>query len=103
MNVSCWLALLLYRYSIEIHFEVYKYVIFPYRTVYIIPLWGGFQARLLDNQEGANAERYVFGKLSVRRFQRRPVLAPVLLEPLLWRYRPWEVGPGGVILRRRIR
>ena len=30
-----------------------------------------FQARLLDNQEGANTERYVFGKLSARCFQPR--------------------------------
>ena len=54
-----------------------------------------FQARLLDNQEGANsanAEQYVFGKLSARCSQRR-----------LFRYRhysnhgtyqPWEIGPG---------
>ena len=32
----------------------------------------GFQARLLDNQEGANTERYVSGKLSARCFQRPP-------------------------------
>ena len=31
-----------------------------------------FQARLLDNQEGANTERCVFGKLSAICFQRRP-------------------------------
>ena len=30
-----------------------------------------FQARLLDNQGGANTDRYVFGKLSARCFQRR--------------------------------
>lgn len=34
----------------------------PYRTVYI--------ARLLDNQENANTERYLVGKLSSRYFQR---------------------------------
>ena len=31
-----------------------------------------FQARLLDTQEGANTERYVFGKLSAIGFQHRP-------------------------------
>ena len=31
-----------------------------------------FQAQLLDNQEGANIERYVFRKLSARCLQRRP-------------------------------
>ena len=31
------------------------------------------QARLLGNQEGANAERYVVRKLSARRFQWRPL------------------------------
>ena len=36
------------------------------------PLGAVFQGRLLGNQEGANTERYVFGKLSARRFQRRP-------------------------------
>ena len=58
--------------------------------VYITPPWGVyhtphtpvgcishspgafFQGRLLDNQEGANTERYVFGKLSARYFQPRP-------------------------------
>ena len=33
---------------------------------------GVFQARLLDNQEGVNIKRCVFGKLSARCFQRRP-------------------------------
>ena len=60
-------------------------------AVYITPPWGGvyhtplggrcvshpagavFQARLLCNQEGANTERYVFGKLSARCFRRRPL------------------------------
>ena len=29
----------------------------PHTTGYITPTWGVFQARLLDNQEGANTER----------------------------------------------
>ena len=33
---------------------------------------GGFQARLLDSQEGAYTKRCVFGKLSARCFRRRP-------------------------------
>ena len=55
-----------------------------------------FQSRSLDSQEGANIERYVFGKLSARSFQRLPFfLAPALLfQP--WRYRPCKIGPGGV-------
>ena len=37
----------------------------PYTIVCITPTPGAvFRARLLDNQEGANTERYVFGKLS---------------------------------------
>ena len=44
----------------------------PYRTVYISPPGALIQARFLKNQEGANTERYVFGKLSARCFQRRP-------------------------------
>ena len=47
----------------------------PYRTVYETRLtlpWESFQARLLDNQEGANTERHVLGKLSARCFPRRP-------------------------------
>ena len=53
-----------------------------YTAVYIYNIyhtpWSGFQARLLYNQEGANSansantERYVFGKLSARFFQRCP-------------------------------
>ena len=65
--------------------------------VYITPLHppgADFQARVLDNQEGANTERYVLGKLSARCLQRRP--APTLLFIFrLWRYRVREIGPGG--------
>ena len=40
-----------------------------YDTVYVShPTGTVFQARLLDNQEGANTERYAFGKLSARCF-----------------------------------
>ena len=43
----------------------------PYRTAYITPSRGGFfRLGLLDNQQGANSERYMFGKLSTRCFQR---------------------------------
>ena len=52
------------------------------------------QSRLLDNQEGANTEPHVFGKLSARFSQRRPLPAPTLLH--LWRYWPWKIGPGRV-------
>ena len=44
------------------------------RCMYHTPPRAVFQGGLLDNQEGANSantERYVFGKLSARRFQRR--------------------------------
>ena len=46
----------------------------PYTTTVCIthPPGAVFQGRLLENQEGANTERYVFGKLSARCFQRRP-------------------------------
>ena len=40
--------------------------------------------------------------LSARCFQRRPFLAPALLQ-LLWRYRPQEIGPGGCDIHGRIR
>ena len=74
-----------------------------YDGVYQQPPQGQFfQARLLDNQEGANTERYVFGKLSATRFQRRACLAPTLCQ-LLWRYRPWKVGPVGCDAHRRMR
>ena len=47
----------------------------PYRTVchHTHPAWAVFHARLLDNQEGANTEPYVFGTLSARFSQRRPL------------------------------
>ena len=47
-------------------------VLYIYDGVYNTP-GAVFHARLLDSQEGANTERYVFGKLSARRFQRRTV------------------------------
>ena len=54
-----------------------------------------FQARLLDNQEGAsaNTEPYVFGKLFNEMFPPPTSLAPALFQ--LWRYQPWIIGPGG--------
>ena len=41
-------------------------------TVYITPPGAVFQARLLDDQKGANTERCVFGKLSAGCFHPRP-------------------------------
>ena len=41
------------------------------------PPGAAFQARLLENQEGANTERYVFGKLSARCVQRRPTAVEI--------------------------
>ena len=41
-------------------------------TIQQYPPGALFRARLLDKQEGANTERYVFGKLLATRFQRRP-------------------------------
>ena len=52
-----------------------------------------FQGPLLNNQEGANAERYEdFGNLSARCFPRRTFLVPPLLQ--LWIYRARKIGPG---------
>ena len=71
-----------------------------YRTVYITvshPPAAVFQARLLGNQECAKTERPVFGKLSGRCLQRRPLwyrMMPTLFQ-LPWRYRPWNIDPGG--------
>ena len=52
-----------------------------------------FQARLLGNQDGANDERCVFGKLSVRCFPSRPFQAPAPFQ--LWRYRAMETSAQG--------
>ena len=51
-----------------------KWVWVPFTTkkVYITPLGRFFEARLLDNQEGANTERYIFGTLSARCFLSAP-------------------------------
>ena len=82
-------------YELPVYLEAHpaKHVLphLPYTTVYITlshprgitlshppgitlshPLGEAFQARLIDNQEGGNTERYVFGKLSARCFQPRP-------------------------------
>ena len=64
--------------------------------------WGGFfQARLLDNQEGANTERCVFGNISVRCF-----LTPASFGTgtvfQLWRYWPMEISPGRCDGHRRL-
>ena len=47
---------------------------YPCTTVCIYPRGSVFQARLLNNQKGANTERHVFGKLSARCFK----------PPLFW-------------------
>ena len=50
----------------------------PYRTVchHTHPAWAVFHARLLDNQEGANTEPYVFGKALGETFRTLIFLAP---------------------------
>ena len=53
---------------------------YTYDGVYHTSLGTVFQARLLDNQEGADTNRYVFGKLSARCFYRRSFVAPILLQ-----------------------
>ena len=79
----------------------------PYTTLTITPHTGGavFRARLLDNQEGANTERYVLGKLSARWFQTPTFLAPtlfLLVEISTMENRP-RGGGDNVIIHRRIR
>ena len=59
-----------------------------------------FQARLLDNQEVANTERCVFGKLSVRCFQRRASCTDT--TPAV-EISSTEIGPGVCDRHRRIR
>ena len=61
----------------------------------IIPLWGGFrssiarQARRVPTPNGTSPES------SRRDASKAPTfLAPTQFQ-LLWRYRPWEIGPGG--------
>ena len=76
-----------------------------------------FQGRLLDNQEDANTERQVFGKLSARRFQRRSFRPRhysnccgdiiyqvyILCIYIIYIYRAWNKGPGGCDMHRRMR
>ena len=65
----------------------------PYTTVFYHPPPGAVvQARLLENQEGANTERYVFGKALGETFPASTFLAPTLFQP--WRHQPWKIGPG---------
>ena len=76
------------------YYIVGAHAFFSHRT-YRIPF---FQARLLDNQEchdnqecaNADTERYAFGKLSARCFQRPSLLAPTLSQ-LRRRYRAWKI------------
>ena len=44
------------------------------------------------SKKDANTERYVFGKLSTRRFQTPTFLAPTRSQ--LWRYRPGKISQG---------
>ena len=67
--------------------------------VFHTPLGRFFEARLLNNQESANSERCVLGKLSARSLHRRPFWHRHYLFQLLWRYRPMENRP----IHRRVR
>ena len=51
-----------------------------------------FRARFLDNQEGAITERRVLRKALGETFPTPMFLAPTPFQ--LWRYQPWEIGPG---------
>ena len=65
------------------------------RTVYMTPPCGAVFPRSIARQSGGcQQRRYVFGKLSARRSQRRPFLAPALFQ--LSRYRAWKSAQGGV-------
>ena len=65
-----------------------------YDDVFHPPPWGGFSKLDCSTTETvprvSHTERYVFGKLSARCFQRS---APTLFQ--LWRYRPWKHRPRG--------
>ena len=71
-----------------------------YGGVYHTRLRRFSKADCSTTERGANAERHVFGKLSARRFQRRPFRRPALFQ--LWRYRAWKIGPGAFDIHRRI-
>ena len=71
--------------------------------MYITPAPPGavFQARLLDNQEGANTER----RLRLRKALGEMLPTPTFLTTTLfqvWRYRARKIGPGGCDPHRRI-
>ena len=69
--------------------------------MYITPTWGDFQARLLDNQEGANTDRYVFGK-ALREMFPAPTIFGIATTPTVeistLESRP--TGGGGDVHRR---
>ena len=70
----------------------------PHTTVYVYhPPTGAVFSKLdcSTTKRVPMSNGAVFGKLSTRCFQDRPFWAPVALFQLLWRYRPWKIGPGG--------
>ena len=71
------------------------------RTVYITPPGAVLQTRLLDNQEGANTERYGLRKALGEMLPTPNFLAPKLFQ--LWRYRAWTIGPGVCDIHGRVR
>ena len=74
---------------------VEAYLVYRTRRCFLShPPGAGFQGRLLHNQEGANTERCVCGKLSRGDMfpAPDPFLAPVALLQLLWRYRSRKIG-----------
>ena len=61
-----------------------------------------FHARLLDNQDGANTERYA--RLRKALGETFPTPSLLALTPSqLWRRRAWKIGPGGSDIHRRLR
>ena len=88
INSRCWLCSNIHPSPQANHIR---------RCISHTPRAAVFHARLLDNQEGAYTERYVFRKLSARCFSTPTFLPPAIFQ-LLWRdIEHGKSAQGGVV------
>ena len=72
-----------------------SYLLRVYDGVYVVHPWSGFRSTIALQPRGCHYRTVdnVFGNLSARLFQRRPIFSTHTIH--LWRYRAWKIGRRG--------
>ena len=76
------------------------------RCAVCAPPWGGFPSSFARQPRGCQCRMIRLRKaLTPRYFQHRPFCGAgtILFQLLVWKYRPWEIGPGVCDIHGRVR